>query len=78
MATEKVEVNKTTCDGCGKEVYHSIENSEPVLGFHGTVVWHHSAGAAGCKWFANTERCIGNAVKNALSRRMEEPNGHPR
>jgi len=75
MATEKVELNVTTCDGCGKR---SFVDPDEVLGYHGHVFHHYEAGGNSAEWFACRDRCIKNAVVNALRKALDpDPEPYP-
>lgn len=71
MATVKVEMTLTTCDGCGKEFIQEADPIEPILGYYGDVMHHYGSGGHGADWFACRESCIKKAVVNALDRALD-------
>jgi len=77
MATEKVELSVTTCDGCGKRIVQDpdLDDHDPVLGYHGHVFHHYKMGGNSAEWFACRDRCVKNAVVNSLQKALD-PDGH--
>ena len=75
MATENMEVQVTTCDGCGKRIVN-VDNGDPVLGYHGAVMHHYAMGGNGAEWFACRDRCIKNAVVNSLRKALDPDDHH--
>jgi hypothetical protein len=71
MATERVTAKRTVCDGCGKTFFHEDDDDDIVLGFHGAVFHHYASGGNSAEWYAHTERCIKNAVVNALQAALD-------
>lgn len=66
---EQRTVNAATCDGCSK-VRLAQNDTEPVIGFVGTVTEHTGIGGMDRKtsWFACSKRCIGKAAYTAVVR----------
>lgn len=67
MATEKANVNVTTCDACGSEFYHR-DDEEPPLGFYipKGVFWIHGSGGTGTRegLYFDTKTCLKRFANN--------------
>lgn len=71
MASEKVDAERFTCDGCGKSFL--LEEDDLPHGFHGRVYeiaeW---GGGPEVFWFACKAACIRSAVLTVLKQEREQ------
>jgi hypothetical protein len=69
MAVSSISAQQYQCDGCG--AYRYGLPGEPVSGYDGIVNKVTPDGEiVRSLWWAHTRKCIGNAVRNALDRRV--------
>lgn len=66
MVKETVNVDKYTCDACGKVVFaHTVDD---LLGIVGEAFEYTSSSGGGADWYACSRKCVGKAVATALDK----------
>lgn len=69
MGMTKVRAIKWECDACGEVYYQAISDGEPPQGYSGKVdLIDDSGGVFGVEWFADSKKCIPEAIEVAIER----------